>query len=247
MPLAGILLLVACGPTPTPSASHTPQAAESSAPAVIETEDAVAADSCTSIDLASDTATGVQLGTCFSEALHLLGTFRVKVDSGDQLQIGEVRLLPDVAIHGKSTGTNPHEAVFIDDVAYLDNGTGWVRGDPDSDDFEEVTVGNAGRLMVAAFSGDVLRESVKSCPLWNVLPGTEKLTLPDDMVVDARVFECAAPYQVASMTITDSRLLFAQNWTPVSASYTTTGFGMSIPAEQWWYDFGADLKISAPF
>ncbi|MDT0156006.1 hypothetical protein Q9R19_00030 [Microbacterium sp. ARD32] len=251
--LAGLLLLAACSPAPpspdsTDAAEATPAQPSASAPAVVTAaERPDPAGSCLSIDLDAATATGAQLGTCFSDALHVLGTFRAKADMGDEQQQSEVRLRPDVAIHGVTTGgDDPNEVVFVDDVAYQNDGTGWVKGDPDSDDSEKMIVGQAGRVMVAVFSGDVLRESVQACPVWNLLPAREKTTLPDDVVVEARVFECAAPYDMFGSTITGSRLLFEQDWTPVGASSTATGFGQTVRSEQWWYDFGTDLEITAP-
>lgn len=245
--LTGLLLLTGCSGTPAPASAG---AAASGAPSPSASVAAAArpdpAGSCTSIDLDAETATGAQLGACFSDALHVLGTFRAKVDTGDELQQAEVRLRPDVAIHGKTTGADPDEVVFVDDTAYKNDGGGWIKGDPGSDDPEKMVIGNAGRLLVAVFAGDVLRQSVEACPVWNLLPAKEKMTLPDDMVVEARVFECAAPYVMIGSTITDSRLLFEQDWTPVSATYTATGFGQTVRAEQWWYDFGADLEITAP-
>lgn len=244
--LAGALALTGCS-APAPDAADPGSTAAPKPPAADAVVDRPEpAQSCASIDLDNRTATGVQLGTCFSDALHAHGSFRAKVEMDGQTQDARVRLRPDVAIHTVTTGAVAGEQVLVDGVAYQNDGSGWIKGDPESDVPDEVFVGQVGPLLEAAFTGGLLRESITPCPEWDLLPDAEKVTLPDGMVVQARVFACTAPFELAGATVSDARLLFEQDWTPISASSQSTGYGQTLYGEQWYYDFGADQDITPP-
>lgn len=250
--LIGILTLTGCAaaapsaePGPGGGAASDPSAPQASpSPTKAHRPDPVA--SCGAIDLKVGTTTGAALGACFSDSLHALGTYRAKVDMAGKVQEAEVRLRPDVAIHARVAGADGFEIIFVGGTAYQRDGSGWITGDPESDDISQASVGAAGQLLAVTFSGDVLRTSVAACPVWKVRPGTETTSLPSDLIVDARVFECAAPYSLAGSKISESRLLFEQDWTPVGVSSTATGYGETVHSTQWYYDFGTDFDISAP-
>ena len=244
----GLLALAACSaPAVTDTADVDRKSASAAPSADASTDRAEPAKSCASIDLDSGTATGKQLGECFSDSLHALERFRAKVEMDGQTQDARVQLRPDIAIHTVTTGGPGGEQVLVDGVAYQNDGSGWIKGDLNSDVPDETFVGQVGPLLEAAFSGGLLRESVAPCPEWKLLPEAEKVTLPDDTVVQARVFACSAPFEMAGATVSEARMLFEQDWTPVGASSRATGYGQTLYGEQWYYDFGADLDITAPF
>lgn len=245
--LVCLLALTGCSaPAPADTVTRTGDEAPATPSADTAADRPKPVESCASIDLDSRTATGDQLGACFSDALHAHGTFRAKVEMDGQTQDARVRLRPDIAIHTLTVGGPGGEQVLLDGIAYQNDGTGWIKGDLESDVPDEAFVGHIGPLLEAAFSGGLLRESVRPCPQWDLLPDAEKVTLPDDTVVQARVFACTAPFELAGATVGEARMLFEQDWTPIGASSRATGYGQTLYGEQWYYDFGAELDITPP-
>lgn len=244
--LACTALLASCtgAPAPAGSGSRTEPSASSSPSSAPETpETPEPAASCLQIDTTAPTVDGTTLGTCISEALHVIGTFKARADIGGERQEVEIRLRPDVALHGTSPDD---EVIYVDEVAYKNEGDGWVQGDPDSDDSEEYVNGLAGQALLAAFAGDILKQSIAACAVWNIEVAPKKLTLPDDRVVDARVFSCAAPFESFGTTVSPMDVWIGADWTPYGYESTATGFGQVVEGIAYYYDHGQPVEITAP-
>ncbi len=237
--------LTACTAAPAPIASDAstpgpaPTASESAA---VPIETAVA-DSCVAIDTSEPTVDGTTLGTCISDALHVLGTMKAQQVLDGERQDVELRLRPDVAIHSTSAD---EEVVFVGGVAYRNDGDGWVEGDPDSDDSEEVTVGSAGELLIAVFAGDILKQSIAACAVWNIETGLTGITLPDGFVVQVRTFTCAAPFDSLGVTVDPMHVWIGEDWTPYGYESTATGYGQVVDGVSYYYDQGVEVDITAP-
>lgn len=236
--------LTSCTGAPTPAGTDAGGEPSASATSPSPTPDAVEpAASCLQIDTNAPTVDGTTLGTCISEALHVIGTFKASSTMGGEPQDAEIRLRPDVAIHGTSPDD---EVIFVDDVTYKNEGDGWVQGDANSDDTEEYIGGMAGQLLVAVFAGDVLKQTIAACPVWNIEVASKKLTLPDDQVVDTRVFSCAAPFDSFGTTVSPMHVWIGADWTPYGFESTATGYGQVIDGVSYYYDHGVPVEITAP-
>ncbi len=248
--LSSSVLAVAVVAVVAGCAGATPEVDAAAPPTPIPTTSATtieAAASCLSIDTTAPTVDGVTLGTCFADALHAVGSMKATNETGDRRQQADIRLRPDIAIHTTTTDSDgTSEVIFVDDVAYEDDGSGWIRGDVSSEDDDEMILGGVGELLVAVFAGDVLKQSIAACPVWNIEPGTTSITLPDSRVVETREFACAAPFESFGTTVSPMSLWIDEDWTPYGTQSTVTGFGQVIDGAQYYFDHGVEVDIVAP-
>lgn len=248
--LASSLLAVAVVAVVAGCAAATPEVDAAAPPSPIPTTSAPAVEaaaSCLSIDAAAPTVNGATLGTCFADALHAVGSMKATYETGDRRQQADIRLRPDIAIHATTTDADgTSEVIFVDDVAYENDGTGWIRGDVSSDDDDEMVLGGVGELLVAVFAGDVLKQSIAACPVWNIEPGTTRITLPDSQVVETREFICAEPFESFGTTVGPMSVWIDEDWTPYGTQSTVTGFGQVVEGAQYYFDHGVEVDIVAP-
>lgn len=236
------LLLSGCtgGPASAPSAD---QVADDSATPTPTASAVEAAPSCLQIDTSEPTVDGTTLGTCINDALYAIGTFKASSNMSGEPMEAEIRLRPDIALHGTSPDS---EVVYLDGIAYDNDGDGWVKGDIESDDSEEYVAGLAGQALLAAFAGDIMKQTIAACPVWNIETGTKKITLPNDIVVDARVFACAGPVDMLGTVVDPMSVWMGADWTPYGYQSTTTGYGQVIEGVSYYYDHGKPVEIEAP-
>ncbi|MFT4259631.1 hypothetical protein [Microbacterium sp.] len=243
-----VVALTSCSAPPDAESTDTASAA-ASAPASAPPSEATPTTepepvpSCLQIDTTEPTVDGTTLGTCISDALPVIGTFKATSDMSGEPQEVEIRLRPDVALHGRSPD---NEVIYLDDIAYTNEGDGWVKGDIGSDDPEEYVAGAAGLALLTAFAGDVLKQSIAACPVWNIEVASKKITLPDSTVVDSRVFSCAAPFESFGMTVSPMNVWIGADWTPYGYESTVTGLGQIVEGVSFYYDHGVPVEIVAP-
>lgn len=237
--VASAVLLTACAGGSVPTAEGT-GAAPTPTPTAENVEPAA---SCLQIDTTESTVDGTALGTCFADAILAYGSAKARSDLDGEVQEAEFRLRPDAAIHG--TGPDG-EVVLVDDVTYRNDGSGWVKGDAGSDDPDEYVIGVAGLAMLAMFNGEMMKQSIAACPVWNIEVGEKKITLPDDQVVEARVFSCAAPFDSFGTTVSPMSVWFGADWTPYGHESTASGYGQVVHGISLYYDHGEPVEITAP-
>lgn len=146
-------------------------------------------------------------------------------------------------MHGVSPDS---EVIVVDGIAYENEGDGWKQGDPDSEDSDEAIIWAAGQFALAAFSGDIMQQTIAACAVWNLEVGTKRLTLPDSEVVETRVFACAAPFDMYGTTVAPMEVWIGENWTPYGYESTATGYGQVVEGRSLYFDHGIEVDITAP-
>jgi len=201
-------------------------------------------DSCAPLGLDPESpVSGAALGACYAEALVVLSTGAERVEALDRVTTGVFDFSNGFEFAGDVTDSDgTRQYVMADDVLYANDGSGWVRGDEDSEDGEEAFIGSLGSALVSAADPRVIAASLQLCPEWRRESALTPVSLENGTAVDAVTYSCTAPYTFLGSTIDSAELWFEEDWTPVG--HRTTGGGST--ATSHLSDMGEPVSIVAP-
>lgn len=225
-----------------PSATPTTQA---TTPAPVASEAAVETPvECETLDLASGTVAGAELGPCV-QAMLVRYDSGILTLSGDEIA-GEISYHYDPTFEFRGdleTGGGPAEISFVDGVMLLDEGDGPVAADVDGASPEEQAAGataEAYRVFAdPGFIGDLIGEGES----WTVSGAPEPVELPGGETVEAYRIDAAAPYTWFDIPIDAYTLWLTADARPVAAESTTAFLGRSATVTQQLSQLGEPVTI----
>ncbi|MGP7959415.1 hypothetical protein ACTVCO_01190 [Sanguibacter sp. A247] len=231
--------------TPAPAGADATSPATATAPAAERPGARQLPAECASLDLAPGAHLGGKgLGACVSRALVSYGSGRMEM-TGEQLA-GTVAFTydPDYAFRVEGEGaTGAIRMSYVDGEIWLDDGSGPVRGDADSDDMGTRLAGFAGEAYRALSDPALTADLVAASDGWTVAADRESRTLPDGSTVEAFRIVSDKPFTWNEMPVTEYVLWYGDDWVPVGAQGTVAVFGTSATSVQTFYDLGADITI----
>lgn len=246
------LALTGCTPAaePEPTVSTSPSAAPTQEPtssptpeATGEAETAIEACEPISLDLGAELA-GADLGACLQASVAALDTGVVELLSPELAGHVEYRYDPSFAFAAElETGDGAVAMSYVDGVMLLDDGTGPVVGDLESEDEAEQMAGMTGELYRVfadpGFVGDLIREG----ELLNVASTLESVELADGTSVPAYRIDSAAAYTWYDIPVDALTVWVTEDWTPVAAESTTAFLGRTSTIRQEFSGLGEPVTI----
>lgn len=191
---------------------------------------------------------GQELGACVSAALVSFGSGRMD-STGDQLQgTAEFLYSPEysVKVAGKADGSSM-SLVFVEDTMWVDNGSGWVEGDINSSDQEEMLAGLAGELYRIYSDPIQTANLVSGGDSWTTASALETKKLPNGQSVESFKITNDAPFTWNDIQVEELVLWYGPDWLPVATQATTSVAGLgSITNGQEFYDLGTEITIEPP-
>lgn len=259
--VGAVALLPACS---SPDEESAPQASQSSGaansdapteptPAPAEAEPApkereIPAE-CASLTLAPDqTYTGAALSKCVAQALVSFGSGKMDM-SGVDLD-GTVQFTYDpnysFEVAGTSNGTDV-KLVYTNDVMWVDTGGGWVKGDIESSNQEEMLAGVAGEMYRIYADPSMTAELIASGPEWQADSATATKTLPSGEEVETFRIANTAPFDWHDFQVEEFVFWYGADWVPVASQATSSVWDMpAMTYSQDFYELGADISILPP-
>lgn len=250
-----VLALAGCSDaeTPAPSTSPTASASASAAPpaSASPTPDATAGApvvetpvECETLDLASGTVAGSDLGPCLQAVLVRYDTGTLTI-SGDELA-GEVSYHYDPMFEFRGdleTGGGPVAISFVDGDMLIDEGDGPVVADPDSADPTEQAAGTAAEAYRVFSDPGFLGDLIGGGDTWSVSAAPEPVETPDGSV-EAYRLESTAAYDWYGIPIDAYTLWLTEDFRPVAAESTTGFLGRTATLTQQLSGLGEPVTIS---
>ncbi|WP_405373558.1 MULTISPECIES: hypothetical protein [unclassified Microbacterium] len=249
--------LTACGPASSPSpgatgpasAAPTPSAAAPAETSTPDPEPTAAArevpPECESIDVElGGTLYGGDLGSCLQAAIAGYDTGMLTL-TGPELA-GEATYHYDPQFEFRAnleTGDGPVEMSFVDGVMMLDDGSGPVVGDPESDDPDTRLAGVAGELYRVFSDPGFIGDLIDASESWNVADATDEVQLRSGETVTAYRVESSAPFRWFDIPVDSYAVQFTADWQPVSAASTSDFFGTSSTITQEFSRLGEPVSI----
>ncbi|MFI9625915.1 hypothetical protein [Streptomyces sp. NPDC052042] len=218
-----------------------PQKAETEAPVAKERK---APQSCTALDLTPGAEIdGAALGVCVSEALSSYGSGKMQLTADTYGDI-EFTYDPKYSFQGEMQGSDgPFKMTFLDDVMWIDRGSGPVKGDLKSDDPEEKLVGVTGELYRIYSDLDQTAQMVKSQPVWKVDEAMDKVSLPNGESVESYKIVSDGPFSWNEIPVSEFILWFGKDWVPVGDQASVEFMGTKGTHTQKFYDLGEPVTI----
>ncbi len=255
-----ITALAACGtdeqPADTDTTTSTPilqevtptDTDEPTEPEDDDTERAVPVE-CESLTLGTDvTYSGQELGACVSTALASFGSGRMNMIGTAQDGTASFTYDPDYnfQVVGTSDGS-PLSIIYTDGTMWVDTGTGWVKGDPDSSDPAEQMAGVIGELYRVFSDPAMTADLIASTDGWTSDSERALRTLPTGDDINAVRITNDAPFTWLGFQVQELILWYGDDWVPVGTQATSSVEGLgSDTVTQEFYDLGADIEITAP-
>lgn len=217
-----------------PTASTTGAAASYAVPA-----------SCASLRVdPAATLPGGTVGKCWAEALYAHGSMRA-FTSGPPAQTGEIVLRPQLKFSSKSSDGD--QAIFVDNQGYRLKDGRWIKGDKNSDDYDEVITGSMVDLVKGLYSPSGISAVIAACPTYAVDPRRVSVTFEDKSVHDDLVhLTCTSSFPMIGTTVSDAALWVRSDWTPIRGVSTATFGGSSATSAVEYSDHGKAFEITAP-
>lgn len=242
---AGSLPLVAACAATVPD-EQPAKSAETAQP-VAGTDDAetwTAPTECTTLDLTPGaTLDGAGLGACVQTALSSYGSGRESIEGGTGT--GEIVFHYTPRFEFQGTLTTPEGDVhmtFVDEVMWIDRGTGWIRGDVTSEDLEEQMAGVAGELYRMFSDPSMAADMIGSSASWVVGP-LEEFPLGDGTVSSSHRITSSAAFSWNDIPVSQYSVWFEADWTPTGSEATIQMMGISDTTRQTYYDLGEPIEI----
>lgn len=238
--LAGCSAAETADPTKLKTAAPSPQSVEDEQPAAWS-----APEACAALELTPGTTIdGEGLGACLSTALFSFGSGRESLDSSTGT--GEVvfRYVPDFEFQGTLvTAEGDVHMTYADSTMWIDRGTGVIKGDLNSEDFEEQVAGLTGE-MYRMFSDPALAaEMIGSSPVW-AISEIEPFTLGNGEVSQSYRITSSAAFTWNEIPISQYSVWFESDWTPTGSEATIEMMGISDTARQTYYELGEPVEIT---
>ncbi|MFF9352686.1 hypothetical protein [Streptomyces sp. NPDC014734] len=238
-----LLGLAGCGTSEDSAApkDKEPQKVEAETPVAEKRE---VPESCAALDLKPGAKLdGAALGVCVSEALSSYGSGKMRL-TADTFGDIEFTYDPKYSFQGEMQGTNgPFKMTFLDDVMWIDNGSGPVKGDPKSDDPEERLVGATGQLYRIYSDLEQTAEMVKSQPVWKVDEALDQISLPNGESVKSYKIVSDGPFNWNKIPVSEFILWFGDDWMPVGDQASVDFMGTKGTHTQNFYDLGEPVTI----
>lgn len=215
-----------------------------------ETELATAVREVPTVCAALDLSLGAQLdgdpfGECVSLALASFGSGKMKI-SGETTGEFEFTYAPDYNVQGEITSsTVPVRIAFVGNDMWIDSGNGPIKGDPNSENSEEVMAAVAGELTRQYADLRQTAELMQGQPIWNIADTKESITLANGDLVDAYRIVSASPFEWNGIPIAEFVAWFDDGWVPLSTQATVEIMGMAGTNSQHFYDLGEPVTITA--
>lgn len=202
-------------------------------------------DSCAALNLAPGVALdGTDLGTCLTESLSSYGSGRMQMTTDT---VGEIEFTysPEYNFQGNFEGPDgPVRMSFVDGVMWIDLGDGPVKGDIESDNFDEQMAGMAGELYRFYSDLEQTVQLIALQPTWNVVGEKETVALPTGEQVEAYRIVSGGSFVWNEVPVSEFVVWFGEDWVPVSTQATMEMMGMSVTNSQKFYDLGEKIVIT---
>lgn len=238
--------------------SSTTNTSEESAPAATEPVEAEAAEAespatgrevpavCAGLDLSlGSQLDGTPFGDCVALALSSFGSGKMKI-AGETTGEFEFTYDPDYNVQGElTTPTGPMKIAFVGTDMWIDSGNGPVKGNPESEDPEEMMAALAGELTRQYADVTQTAQLMQGQPVWNIADAKEPITVATGEQVDAYRIVSAGPFEWNGIPITEYVAWFDDDWVPLSTQATMEVMGMSGTNSQHFYDLGEPVTIKA--
>ncbi|WP_040167579.1 hypothetical protein [Microbacterium gorillae] len=250
--LIGLAVLTLTGCT-APSAEPTESAAApTEAPSATPTEEPVAEGrtvpaQCASLDLAPGAHfAGATLGECVAVALSSYGSGRMMLDD-DLSGTVDFTYAPDYAFQGTVTGPSGEaRVVYVGGKMWMDTGSGFVEGDPESSDPQVRMVGAVAALYAHFSDVRQTADFVRAQPGWSVAAERKPITLPGGTTVDAYEIVSDGAFTWNEVPVDEMVLRYGEDWVPVGVQATVSAFGSTVTQSQTFFDLGVPITITAP-
>ncbi|MBP1324984.1 hypothetical protein JOF28_000216 [Leucobacter exalbidus] len=211
---------------------------------VEETEREVPA-SCAALDLQPGaTLDGAALGTCVSEALSSYGSGKMRVTADSSGDV-EFTYNPTYEFQGTLEGSDGAVKIsYVDGVIWIDQGTGPVKGDLESENLEEQLAGAAGELYRIYSDLEQTKQMIQAQPSWTVEEGQDLIELPSGEIVESFRITSDEAFSWHEMPFSEFILWFGEDWVPVGDQASIDIQGMQSTHTQHFYDLGVPVTIT---
>lgn len=231
----------------TPAEEPTPEPQPTEAEPAAPVREVPSECSALTLDF-NTTYSGAEFSKCVTAALTSFGSGRMDM-YGDDLN-GNVNFTyaPDYSF--EVTGTSNGQAtklVYVGTEMWVDNGAGWIKGDINSSNQEEMLAGLAGELYRIYADPAMTAELIAGAQEWRSGAEFEMRGLPSGDTVEAYRIVNTQPFAWHDMQIQEFVMYYRKDWVPVGSSATSSMGGMApmTYAQDFW-DLGADISIKPP-
>ena len=241
-----VVVLSGCAASETPTQKTPDAVAETPAAEDPSDEPTWAAPAiCQDIDLTPDVIVpGSVLGGCVAEALPSFVTGKEFVETS--MQSGEVVFRyrgTELDMQGGSDGdAGTTQFTMLDGTMWMDSGSGWVKGDVNSDDQEAQMIGATAEIFRTYADPVHYADLISAGAEWRV-GAAESVTLGNGENIEAYPIAVTAPFTWNDIPVTASLAWFAEGWVPVGVRGTVEMFGMTETTTQTWYELGEPVEI----
>lgn len=245
---AGMLTLVGCSaPAEGDVEPSKKPSAETSADADPADPGWTAPEECSSLDLnVGATLAGSALGECVAQSLVSFGSGRETVQTSTNTSEVAFRYDPDFEMQGETKTTDGSmRLTYVDGTMWVDDGSGPVKGDVDSDDMDEMLAGLTGEMIRIFADPAMTADMVARGAEW-VVGEQVDVELGNGETVRAFPIDVAAPYTWNEMPVQEHVVWFAEGWVPVGGRGTVATMGMTETTTQTYYDLGEPVEITPP-
>ncbi|WP_449373242.1 hypothetical protein [Arthrobacter psychrolactophilus] len=258
---ASLALLTACSGAAKDAATSTqPSELANTVPAVSDSPSAQASDAsqnlsswtapdtCTAQELSfGATLDGGPLGECVSQALASYGSGKMSMSNGDDYGTVAFTYTPDYSVQGTMTSAGEEiELTFLDGTMWIDSGEGPIKGDPESENPEEVLVAAVAEMYKVFSNPAMTAELISASPKWGIDGALALRTLDNGENVQAYRMESTEPFSWNGIPVSEMILWFGEDWMPVGTQASLSMAGVSTTTTQQFYDLGKPVEIKAP-
>ena len=199
---------------------------------------------CTSLNLAVGAQLdGGPLGDCVAQALASFGSGKMQI-AGDSVGEFEFTYEPDFNVQGElQSPTGVTKVALVGTEMWVDTGGGPVKGDPNSENPEELMAALAGELTRQYADLTQTALLIQAQPVWHIDDSKSAVTLPNGEEAEGYRIVSAGSFEWNGVPVTEFVVWFGDDWVPLATQASMSMMGVNSTNSQSFYALGEPVTI----